>query len=109
MNTLHEIYGHIGEEATKWTADHYGHKCQGSLDPCESCALAKARQRNLNRVAIKEQNGTPGERLCFDISSVKTKSIGGRKYWLLIVDEATDMCWSYFMRSKDETGKTYVK
>ena len=37
-----------------------------------------------------------------DISSVKTKNskrVG--KYWLLVVDEATSMKWSFFLKSKD--------
>ena len=33
----------------------------------------------------------PGERLCIDISSIKAKSYGGNKFWLLVVDECTDV------------------
>ena len=37
-----------------------------------------------------------------DISSVKTKSLGGWKFWLLIIKDSTDMCWSYFLKEKSE-------
>ena len=37
-----------------------------------------------------------------DISSVKTQnSKRSGKYWLLVVDEATSMKWSFFLKSKD--------
>jgi hypothetical protein len=41
--------------------------------------------------------------LGFDISSIKDVSLGGLKFWLLVVDEATDMCWSFFLKQKSET------
>ena len=37
-----------------------------------------------------------GERMYIDISSIQQISFGGAQYWLLIVDEATKMKWSYF-------------
>eukprot|EP00977_Amphora_coffeiformis_P021979 scaffold10145_cov84-Amphora_coffeaeformis.AAC.1 len=44
----------------------------------------------------------PGERLYFDISSIKGESAGGKKFWLLVVDEATGFPWSFFLKKKDE-------
>jgi hypothetical protein len=44
-----------------------------------------------------------GERLVMDISSIKTTSYGGSKYWLLVVDNKTDYSWSYFLKRKLET------
>jgi hypothetical protein len=41
-----------------------------------------------------------GERINMDISSVNTHTFGGKKYWLLVVDEFSDMCWSYFPHAK---------
>ena len=42
INVLHQMYGHIGEDTTKWTADHYKKKYNGTLNPCESCIKGKA-------------------------------------------------------------------
>ena len=33
---------------------------------------------------------------------MKNKSQGGKKFWLLICDEATLKKWSFFLKSKDE-------
>jgi len=44
-----------------------------------------------------------------DISHIKSESFGGRKFWLLIVDDCTDMCWSYFLKTKDETSKVVTE
>ena len=40
------------------------------------------------------------ERLYIDTSSVKTESLGGAKFWLLVVDDFTGMGWSYFLKGK---------
>ena len=37
-----------------------------------------------------------------DISSIDAKSVGGGKYWILIVDEATKFKWSIFVKKKIE-------
>ena len=37
-----------------------------------------------------------------DISSIKAVSAGEAKFWILVVDEATDMKWSYFVKLKSE-------
>ena len=42
--------------------------------------------------------------MSFDISSIKARSISSAKYWLLIVDEVTDMSWSYFLKEKSDTA-----
>jgi hypothetical protein len=43
-----------------------------------------------------------GERLFMDISSVRDLSLGGYKFWVLVVDECTDHCWSIFLKTKSE-------
>ena len=52
---------------------------------------------------------TPVGRICFDISSVKQKSYGGYKFWLFLVDQYTDMSWSYFLRHKNDLDTTMIK
>jgi len=39
---------------------------------------------------------------------VQDMSFGKLKYWLLIVDNAMDYCWSFFLKSKDKTSKTMI-
>ncbi len=42
------------------------------------------------------------------ISSVKTKRYGGSKLWILVVDEAMDMKWSFFMKKKNELAEKVI-
>ena len=37
-----------------------------------------------------------------DISSIKKRSYGGSKFWVLIVDDFTKMKWSIFLKNKSE-------
>ena len=107
VKIFHDVLGHVGDEITKETALYYGLKIQGAMHPCGDCLKAKARQKNIPINNNQEsRSGIAGERLGFDISSIRDVSIGGSKYWLLVIDEATDMCWSFFLKSK---GETYMK
>ena len=50
----------------------------------------------------KNRSKVPGERLYVDTSSVRDKSRGGSKFWLMIADDATSKKWSFFLKKKDE-------
>jgi len=104
VRIFHEVLGHVGDDVTKETALYCGLKIQGSMHPCGDCLKAKARQKNIFNNNEATRSVIAGERLGFDISSIKNLSLGGSKYWLLVVDEATDMCWSFFLKQKSETG-----
>jgi len=107
VKIFHEVLGHVGDDVTKETALYYGLKIQGSMHPCSDCLKAKARQKNIfNNNNQTARSVIAGERLGFDISSIKDLSLGGSKFWLLVVDESSDMCWSFFLKGK---GETHVK
>jgi hypothetical protein len=55
-----------------------------------------------------ERSTIPGEILFIDISYHKSPSPAGSKYWLLVVDDATDFSWSLFMPSKSDTSKCLI-
>ena len=74
------------------------------MNPCSDCLKAKARQKNISKDNEKSRSVIAGERLGFDISSIQDLSLGGSKYWLLVVDEASSMCWSFFLKRKAETS-----
>jgi hypothetical protein len=44
----------------------------------------------------------PGERLYINISSIKERSLGGAKFWALIVYDYTDYCWSFVLKNKSD-------
>ena len=107
ITTLHQCLGHPSEATTRATAKAMNWNLQGQLEKCEDCALAKARQKNVPKSNPKK-SVTKGERLLMDISSVKDKSFGGSKYWLLIEDEATSMKWSYFLKANSEVAEKMI-
>jgi len=47
--------------------------------------------------------------LGFDLSLIMTESLGGSKYWLLIIDHATDHVWSFFLRAKSQCSEVMFK
>jgi hypothetical protein len=61
--------------------------------------MAKIRQQNVCKES-KVKSSVSGERSHVDISSVRVPSVCGNKFWALIVDDFTDMCWSIFMKAK---------
>ena len=71
IQLFHEMLSHEHEAATKATANYYGVKLTGTMGVCEDCATAKARQKNLNRGDGKKRATEKGQRLYFDISSIK--------------------------------------
>jgi hypothetical protein len=91
VNNLHKLFGHCGQEILNNTIKMYGFKSSGNFDTCEQCAIVKAQQKNVNNNWLSSSN-SPGERLYVDISSIKERSIGGAKFWALIVDDYTDYC-----------------
>ena len=96
---MHQLLGHVNEQATKATAKYLGYEIKSQMETCDHCAIGKAKQKNLKKVNPKKSK-IKGERFYMDISSVKSQSVGGAKYWALLEDEATEMCWSLFLRSK---------
>jgi hypothetical protein len=79
----------------------------GVAKPCDDCALAKSCQKNLKKESFFRST-VPGERLYIDQSYIRQKSYGGREYWLLIVDDCTDLCWSHFLKSRDEQNSFLI-
>jgi hypothetical protein len=50
INYLQKAFGCCGLETLKKTARMYGFKFKGQFEVCEDCAIAKARQKNVNKV-----------------------------------------------------------
>ena len=101
---LHAHLGHPGPDRIRATARKLGFKGTGRADSCVDCAEAKAKQKSVSKTT-ETKSTTKGDHMYLDISSVKELSTGGAKYWALIVDEATDMCWSLFLQTK-KTSRT---
>jgi hypothetical protein len=84
---LHERLGHINDKKVAATAKKLlGIKHTGQPHPCEHCAQAKLRIKNIPKVTTHVVATDIGERIMFDISSVKVPSMGGNQIWLLVMN-----------------------
>ena len=93
-----QLTGHTGET----TAEHMGINMTGKLEPCEICAQAKIRQANVPKKKEKQVPGRPGYSLFIDISLFKHESMGGKRHWLIVVDEFSDCSHSFFLKIKSD-------
>jgi hypothetical protein len=99
INDLHNLLGHAHFDAIKKSAKYYSIKLTGEQKTCVSCALAKICQKNLNKVTLSKSL-KPGDQIYVNISGTIWRSYGGAKYWILIVDDQSQCCWSNFVPDK---------
>jgi hypothetical protein len=95
------MIGHCGLDCLKKTAQVHGLKLKGDFKVFKDCAVAKARQKNLNK-DWKGGSQVPGESVYLDISSIRDESYGGSCFWVLLVDDYTDYFWIIFLNNKSD-------
>ena len=103
---IYQMTGHTGGHLIKPTAEYIGIKLTGKLEPCETCAQAEIRQANVPKKKEKQVPRRPGYRLFIDISSFKHESMGGKRHWLIVVDELSDCSHSFFLKRKSDQIET---
>ena len=106
LKEAHEMLGHMNNDATKQTIEALGYSITDTTMPvCESCAVGKAKQKDVPKVSKGIKASEAGERVFMDISSVKAKKngypINANKHWVMTVDELTGMKFSSFYKTKD--------
>jgi hypothetical protein len=77
--------------------------------PCENCACAKIKIKNFPKEPPMFLAKEKGDRIMFDISSVNALSQGGNQFWLLIMDDYTNYCWSFFLPHKDDLPQVMLQ
>ena len=87
------------------TANYMRLKLTGKLAPCEVCAQAKIRQKNVPKKKMKKLPTRPGYRVFIDICSFKQVSRGGNRQWLIEVDEVSDCTHSFILNKKSDQIK----
>ena len=100
VNLMHKMLGHSSGDKTKATAKMLGLSISGKLEQCDDCARAKAKQKKIGKE--QERAKEKGERLYLDLSTVKGKSLGGKRNWILLVDDHTRYKWSLFTKAKSD-------
>ena len=94
--------GHTGEHLLRTTAEDMGMKLTGKSEPFQICAQAKKRQANVPNKKEKQVPRRPGYRLFIDICSFKHESMGGKRHWLIVVDDFSDCSHSFFLKRKSD-------
>lgn len=109
INRAHTLLGHKSEDSTRKTAKQLGWRItRGSLKPCESCAISKAKQKNVPKERSNDDDvKTPNELWHHDISTIKVpKKVKGvvisKPVWHLTVDKATGLKVSAFYTAKNK-------
>ena len=70
------------------------------LPPCEICAQAKIRQASIPKKKMKQVPSRPGYRVFIGLSSFQHESMGGKRHWLIAVDEFSDCSHRFFLKRK---------
>ena len=101
LQQAHEMFGHADVQQVKATLNQMGIEPSDKSIECLACGLTKAKQKAVPKEDVKRST-TPGQRLSIDISSVKTPSSVRKQFWLLVIDQATSMKWSFFIPKKSD-------
>jgi hypothetical protein len=99
---LHEQLGHPNDAVLKAPAKQFDLKYDTSPMPFENCSHAKIKIKNFPKESPTFLAKEKGDRIMFDISSVNALSQEGNQFWLLIMDDYTNYCWSFFLPHKDD-------
>jgi hypothetical protein len=105
---LHGCLGHPNDAVLCATARKFRFLYEGRPYPCENCACSKLRIKNIPKDAPDSIARAKGDRIMFDISSVKAHSQRGNKFRLLFMDEFTKYCWSFFLKNKSDLEETML-
>ena len=110
----HSIMGHLG--TTKGTKLLASRTVKGTgltkaslLDcNCDICALAKAAKKSFGTRSFNKLSTVPGGSLHVDLASVSIPTLGGKKYFLGIVDEFSGKAWAILLDLKSDTAQELI-
>ena len=105
----HSLLMHANADVTCRTLQKLGWKLEGPVNrlSCMSCAIEKSKQKKVAKWT-QTKASKPGERLFIDISSMKERSLGGSKFWALIVDDYSDYMWGRFFNKKSDLSENVM-
>jgi hypothetical protein len=93
INHFQKKFGHCGQEVLNNTIKMYEFKSSGNFDTCEQCAIAKSRQKNMNKNWLGSSNLQVNASMSISVQLKKEVSVEQSSgLWLLMT---TDYCWSF--------------
>ena len=105
IKTAHEQLGHLSKDATRQVAKQLGWLItKGSLKACESCAIGKAKQKNVKNLgAPKDKSTSVNGRVYLDLTRIvgpNDEKQPLRPNWCMIVDQKTRYKTTSFHEAK---------
>ena len=104
MKVMHinDELGNGKEQKLGWKSEQRDHK-----SPCLSCTMKKIKQKKVPKTT--QVNGNrPGEQIFIDVSSMKMRSLGGSKFWVLIVNDFSVYMWGISFQKKSDLSKKII-
>jgi len=110
IDRAHAILGHSSKAKTRETTAALGILItRGALKTCESCAILKAKQKNVNEESTGEKASKYNGRVYHDIATIKEsnedKSLGRKTVWHISAEETVNFKRSKFFRAKSDMPK----
>jgi hypothetical protein len=110
IEQAHAILGHSSEDAARWTAAALSMLItRGALKTCETCAIAKARQKILNYESEGAKADKFNGQVYHDITTIKEsnkdKSLGCKTVWHILAKETVNFKQSTFFVYKSNMPK----
>ena len=105
VNVLHRCLGHLGFDNCRTLVNcrmvDGVDRITGSDEFCEGCAYGHSRQKHHPSMDTKTKRRL--ERVHIDLCGPLPNSLGGNRYFLLIIDEHTHYHWVEFLPKKSDT------
>ena len=107
INILHCTFGHAHEGLLKKTATQQGIAYSGELHECRGCSMAKGLRKPIAR-STQTRADKRLQRVFVDLSGpMAVKSIGGKRYTLIVRDDCTRFNRVYFLRHKSDAASAF--
>ena len=108
-DAAHDLLGHMGREVTKATAKGLGWTLKDDVkEPCEHCAVGKAKQKSMPQVIIGDPLKEGESRVHLDISTLKVKPeqqkwpTTSRPNWRIVVDAKSGLAFTDWFTTKNK-------
>ena len=99
INDQHVALSHPSEVIIYATAKSMGIQVTGTFKLCKDCTTRTTKNGGVCNKAVASLK-ILGENLFFDISFPSTPTFGGKKHWLLVIEDSTGYKWSFFKKGK---------
>lgn len=109
-NLWHRRLGHVSEKGIKLLAGKslIPADVTISLDPCDHCLAGKQHRVSFPRTSTRKK--VKLELVYSDVCGpIEVESLGGNKYFVTFIDDATRRTWVYMMKHKSEVFGIFQK